>query len=96
MPPNPLINLLVNPGPAAVNPLLGLPAPTIRSFTEVVVAEPLFAVVPLPLAAELTSRGFTGSNPPYSSTFTLGEPALWLNVTVTLLLPAVAEAIFFA
>jgi hypothetical protein len=67
-----LIIRLANPLPAAVKTLLGLPAPTINSLADVVVADPLFAVVPLPVAAELTSSGFAGSNPLYSSTFTLG------------------------
>src|ERR1700732_1322820 len=97
MPPKALMIRLVNPVPAAVNPGLGLPAPTISSFAEVVVAGPLFAVGPLPMLAALASRGFTLSNPLYSSTFTLGKRApVPLKVTVTVLLPAVAEAIFLA
>lgn len=87
MPPKALIIRLLNPLPAEVNTLLGLPAPTINSLAEVVVAAPLFAVVPLPMAAALTSRGFAESNPLYSSTFILGKLAVALNFTVTVLLP---------
>src|SRR4029077_11205488 len=72
IPPNPLITRLLNPLPAPVNTLVGFPAPTISSLAEVVVAEPLFAVVPLPVAAALTSSGFAVSKPLYSSTFTFG------------------------
>ena len=79
---------LLNPLPAAVNVLLGLPAPKINSLAEVVLAEPLFAVVPLPVALEKTSNGLVVLRPLYSSTFTLGKLAVWLNVTVTVLLPA--------
>jgi hypothetical protein len=72
IPPKALINRLLNPLPADVNTLLGLPAPTINSFAALVVADPLFAVVPLPVAAALTSSGFAVSSPLYSRTFTLG------------------------
>ena len=72
MPPNEFMIRLLNPLPAAVNELVGLPAPTINSFAEVVVADPLFAVVPVPVAAAFTSRGFAVSNPLYSRTLTLG------------------------
>jgi len=93
IPPNALMIRLLNPLPAAVNTELGFPAPTINSLAAVVVPGPLFAVVPLPVAAALTSSGLVVSSPLYSSAFTFGKAALLLNFTVTVLLPA---AIFFA
>ena len=47
---------------------LGLPAPKISSLAEVVVAEPLLAVVPVPFAPTATSRGLVVLSPLYSST----------------------------
>ena len=82
MPPKALMTRLVNPLPGDLNTLVGLPAPTINSLAEVVVADPLFAVVPLPVAAELTSSGFAVSNSLYS-TFALGYLGLGLNFTDT-------------
>jgi hypothetical protein len=60
----------------------------ISSFAEVVVTEPLLALVPLPVAPEATSSGLVVLRPLYSITFTLGKLAGWLKVTVTVLLPA--------
>jgi len=65
-----------------------IPAPKISSLAEVVVAEPLFPVNPDPEAPAVTSSGFVVSAPLYSSTRTSGYDAAWLNVTVTVLLPA--------
>ena len=50
----------------------------------VVVAAPLLALVPLPLAPAVTSNVVT---PRYSRIRTSGYAAAWLNVTVTVLLP---------
>jgi len=57
MPPNESMIRLLNPLPAAVNTLVGLPTPTINSSAAVVVAEPPFAVVPVPVAVAVTSEG---------------------------------------
>ena len=65
-----------------------MPAPKISSLAEVVVAEPLFAVVPLPAAPAVTSSGLVVSSPLYSSIRTSANAAAWLKVTVTVLLPA--------
>ena len=79
MPPNESMIRLLNPLPAAVNVVSGLPAPTISSLAAVVVAEPLFAVVPVPLPLAVTSRGLLVLSPLYSMTLMLGYAAAWLK-----------------
>ena len=79
-----VITRVVNPLPAAAVPVYTMFAPKISSLALVVVAEPLFAAVPLPLAPAVTSNVVT---PRYSSMRTSGYAAAWLNVTVTVLLP---------
>ena len=74
----------VNPLPAALVVVATMFAPKINSLALVVVAAPLFAVVPLPLAPAVTSTVVT---PWYSRMRTSGYAAGWLNVTVTVLLP---------
>jgi hypothetical protein len=58
---------LVYPAPALVIRALAIPAPTSRSFAFVVVAEPLLADVPVPLAVATTSNGLFVSTPLYSA-----------------------------
>ena len=79
---------VVNPVPAGVKCVVVIPAPKIRSFAELVVALPLLAVVPLPAAPAAVSKGFDVSNPLYSRASISTKAAAWLNVTVTVLLPA--------
>ena len=74
----------VNPLPAAPVDVATVFAPKINSLALVVVADPLFAAVPLPLAPAVTSTAVT---PRYSRMRTSGYTAGWLNVTVTVLLP---------
>src|ERR1700758_2787293 len=73
-----------NPVPAALVNVDTMFAPKINSLALVVVADPLFAAVPLPLAPAVTSTAVT---PWYSRMRTSGYTAGWLNVTVTVLLP---------
>jgi hypothetical protein len=83
------IKRVVKPDPGAVKAVpLVVPAPKISSLAEVVVAAPLLAVVPLPPAAAVTSRGLAVSRPLYSRMRTSGTAAAALNVTVTVLGPA--------
>ena len=70
-----LIIRLVNPEPAALKALPVVPDPKISSLDEVVVAKPLFAAVPVPVPAAVTSSGFVVSAPLYSSTRTSGYDA---------------------
>ncbi len=81
-----------NPDPAAENRAAVIPAPKIMSFAEVVVAAPLLAVVPLPARSRLHIQRIAGSSPLYSSTRTSTDAAAWLNLTVTVLLPALMPA----
>jgi len=74
----------VNPLPAPVTIDLTVAAPKINSFAVVVVAGPLFAVPLFPLAPAVTSTALT---PWYSRIRTSGYSAVWLNITVTVLLP---------
>ena len=77
------------PDPAAVKAVpVVVPEPKISSFAEVVVAEPLLALVPLPAPAAVTSSGLVGFSPLYSSMRMSGYAAAWLKLTVTVLLPA--------
>jgi hypothetical protein len=79
----------VNPLPAAPVVVATMFAPKINSLALVVVAEPLLAAVPLPLVPAVTSSVVT---PRYSRMRTSGLIAAWLNVTVTVLLPALMFA----
>jgi hypothetical protein len=74
----------VNPLPAARVSVATMFAPKINSFALVVVADPLFAAVPLPLAPAVTSSVVT---PRYSRILMSGATAPWLNVTVTVFAP---------
>jgi hypothetical protein len=62
-------------------------APKISSLVAVVVAEPLLALLPLPVAAAVTSKGLTVSKPAYSNIRMSGLSAAWSKVTVMALLP---------
>lgn len=75
---------LVNPVPAPVVVVVMVSAAKISSLAEVVVAEPLLAEVPLPLAPTVTSSVL---RPRYSSMRTSGYTAAWLNWTVTVSVP---------
>jgi hypothetical protein len=74
----------VKPLPAAVVVVATMSAPKTKSLARVVVAEPLFADVLLPLAPAVTSTAFT---PLYSKIRMSGKAAAWLNVTVTVFDP---------
>src|SRR5262249_17872269 len=74
----------VNPLPAAPVSVATMFAPKINSLALVVVADPLFAAVLLPLAPAVTSSVVT---PRYSNMRISGNAAAWLNVTVTVLFP---------
>jgi hypothetical protein len=56
----------VKPAPGPAVPVKMVSAPKISSLAEVVVAEPLLAVVLLPTAAAVTSSGLEVSAPAYS------------------------------
>ena len=71
-------------------------APRIRSVAFVVLAEPLLQFRPLPELAAVTSTGLLVSAPLYSEMRTSGFFAEVEKVTVTLLLPAAAAAMFLA
>src|ERR1700694_4484517 len=91
-----VIILLVKPEPGPGVPVCTRLVPIIRSLGLVVVTAPLEADALLPEAAAVTSRGFVVSIPLYSRIRMSGYTAPTLNLTVTVLAPAVAEAIFFA
>ncbi len=57
---------MVKPAPPAVTVWVEAPAPKIRSFAFVVVAEPLFMALPEPAVAAATSTGLVASMPEYS------------------------------
>ena len=69
-------------------------APTSRSLALPVVTEPLLRFVPLPLAPTPTSKAMLALIPLYSTTRTSGFFTVVLKVTVTVLAPAAAAAIF--
>ena len=60
-----------------------------------VVTAPLLMLVPVPLAPALTSKALL-LMPLYSTMRTSGEATVVLNVTVTVLAPAAAAAMFWA
>jgi hypothetical protein len=91
-----VITRLVYPVPAAEVVCCTKFAPTSRSFAVPVVTEPLLLGVPLPWAAIATSTAVVGLIPVYSAIRTSGYAAATLKVTVTVLLPAVAAAMFIA
>ena len=82
------------PGPLVV--VTTMLAPKIRSVAFVVVAEPLLLVALLPLFAAVTSTGLFGSAPLYSRMRMSGYAAAVEKVTVTVLAPAAAAAMFLA
>ena len=57
---------VVKPVPAAVTLLLDDPAPKITSFALVVVADPLFIALAVPVETLLVSSGAVRSSPEYS------------------------------
>jgi hypothetical protein len=71
-------------------------APKRRSLAFKVVTAALVLVALFPLLPEATSTGVFGSAPLYSRMRTSGKAAAPLNVTVIVLLPAVAGTMFFA
>jgi hypothetical protein len=71
-------------------------APKMRSVAFVVVADPLFVDVLLPLPADVTSTGFVVSAPLYSRIRMSGNAAATEKVTVTVFAPALAAAMFLA
>jgi hypothetical protein len=71
-------------------------APKSRSVALVVVTEPLLLVALLLIAAAVTSTGLLGSAPLYSSTRMSADVAALAKVTVTVFVPAAADAMFFA
>src|SRR5215813_7825531 len=87
---------LVKPEPGPVVVPVVVSAAKRRSFAFVVVAEPLFATVLVPDACAVTSTGLTASSPLYSRIRTSGYAAAGENATVTALVFAEAEAMFFA
>jgi hypothetical protein len=73
-----------------------VPAPSSNSLAKPVVAAPLLAVAALPVAERVTSSGLAGSRPPYSRTRTSAKATALSNLTVTVLAPAPAAAMFLA
>ena len=71
-------------------------APTSKSMGLVVRAAPLLLEALLPVAAELTSRGWRGSRPLYSRMRISGEATAALKVKVTTLAPGEAATMFLA
>jgi hypothetical protein len=70
----------VDPVPAAAVVVATMFAPKINSFATVVVAAPLLALFPLPLAPAVTSNVVT---PRYSRMRTSGYPAAWFSGSLT-------------
>jgi hypothetical protein len=60
------------------------------------VALPLLRAVPVPAAEAAVSSGVAGSSPLYSRMRTSGKLTVLLKVTVTVLAPAAAAAMFLA
>ena len=87
---------LVKPLPGPLVMVATMLAPKIKSVAFVVVAEPLLLVVLLPLFAAVTSTGLFGSAPLYSRIRMSGYAAAVEKVTVTVLAPAAAAAMFLA
>ena len=71
-------------------------APKIKSDGLVVVAEPLLLVALLPELAAVISTGLLRFAPLYSITLMSAYDAAVAKVTVTLLVPAAADAMLFA
>ncbi len=67
-----------------------------RSDALVVTSGGVLLLAVLPLAAAVTSTGFTESTPLYSRTRTSAIIAAGVNDTLTMLAPAAAAAMFFA
>ena len=82
------------PGPLVVVATM-LPA-TRSTFGIDTFRAPLLLLVPEPLEAVTACNGLTGSSPLYSSTRTSGYTAAALKRTVTMLLLALAAAMFGA
>jgi|ERR1035438_3321060 hypothetical protein len=91
-----VISRPVKPLPAPVVLVWTRFAPKIRSVELVVVAEPLLLLALLPELAAVTSTGLLGSAPLYSIMRMSGFVAALAKVTVTLFVPAAADAMFFA
>src|SRR5438067_608359 len=91
-----VITRLVQPAPAPVVQVDTVLAATSRSKALVVATAGVLLVAVLPVAEELTSRGLTGSSPPYSRMRTSAKTAAVVKVTLTALAPAVAPAMLFA
>ena len=84
----------MNPVPAAFTPLLDEPAPKIRSLPLVVVADPLFIALAVPVLVALASSGLLRSSPEYSWMRSLPNDVIAVpNVAVTVLAP---PEMFFA
>jgi hypothetical protein len=62
----------------------------------VVATAPLLRLVPVPLVPTLTSSAKLAAIPPYSTMRTSGQATVVLKVTVTVLAPAAAPAMFWA
>src|SRR5262245_52242465 len=86
----------VNPVPGAVVVVKTILAPNSRSVGFVVATAALVLVLLLPVPLENTSTGLLGSAPLYSTIRTSGNDAAGEKVTVTLLAPAAAPAMFVA
>src|SRR5580704_16990844 len=86
--------IILVPGPVVL--VQTMLAPTKRSLAFLVMTEPLLLKALLPVAAALTSKALTGSIPLYSRMRRSTEVAAALNLTETVLAPAVAAAMFFA
>jgi hypothetical protein len=86
----------VKPVPTPVVVVCTRFAPKSRSVALVVVTAPLLLLALLPEAAAVTSTGLPVSAPLYSRIRMSGYTAAMENVTVTLLAPAPAAAIFLA
>src|SRR5712692_505712 len=83
----PLPSGLVNPAPGVMFATLLLQKPTISSWAKLVVAVPLFAAVPVPMADAVTSSGAAVSWLANSKAETLGLVGAALKLTVTALEP---------
>ena len=94
--PSAVIVRLVKPAPGPVVIVATTLPANSRSVALVVTTAAVVLAVPVPVPLAVPSTGAVGSAPAYSSIRTSGNDAAPLNVTVTVLLPAAALAMFFA
>ena len=91
-----VIRRVVKPVGDPLKPPVVIPAPKISSVAYPVVTFPLLALVAVPAADAVLSRGLDASRPLYSVIRTSAYGTGLLNTTVTLFVPAAADLMFGA